>query len=136
MNGKFTGETLIYLVFKRPINNDTDEIKKRYRFIDLNKTDWQYGKRNQIVPTGNVVLNENAFDYDILELSEFSVVHSQIVISEKVKLSIEKHAVKGVKLIGLNKGINEHLVDNHIEISRYLPKAKKKSLNNFLIHKC
>lgn len=125
MEGASTGNVMKYIAFNKYKNNDSESVKSNFRFVDLEKTEWSYGKRNQIIPTGIIYLTEEAKKYDILELSELNMVHRQIVISQRVFDLLNKLQLKGIKYIPIENGVKEYIKDNFILMDRYLKKEKK-----------
>ena len=125
MEGENTRNVMKYIAFNKYKNNDSESVKSNFRFVDLEKTEWSYGKRNKIIPTGKIYLTEEAKKYDILELSELNMVHRQIVISQRVFDLLKKLQLKGIKYIPIENGVKEYIKDNFIIMDRHLKKEKK-----------
>ncbi|MFT2111867.1 Imm43 family immunity protein [Marinomonas sp. 2405UD68-3] len=126
MAGKQSDYKFNYFAFDRGTWEKGVQKNKDRIFYDVEKSKYKIGKRKEIIPTGSIVLTENANKYDCFELSgRVYGLSILIIISKRLKEDIEEKNFKGIKIIPLNEAFEEYCTDYKVSLESLLPKVKK-----------
>lgn len=126
MQGEKIEKDFYHIFFERITQRGRDDRYEHLVVFDKEKSEFERGKMNMVIPTGEIVLTENANNYDCFELqSSIKGIQGNLVIDEELANELITLNAKGIKLVPLQEAFKEYCKDWGVDASSLIIKKKR-----------
>ena len=120
-----------HIFFEMPTQRERLETYEHLVFFDENKSEFEIGKFHLKIPTGEMVLTENAKNYDCFELrGGIKGIGSNLVVNENLAKKLLSENLKGIKIVPLRDAFRTFCNDSMLSLDNLLPRRKTKNKGN------